>query len=228
MLGKTDIRYETKYLVENRVLLHALLDNYYTPDQQYPLGYIFNVHFDTLDLRAYEEKKAGDLSKSKLRARWYSESAELTLPTAIKVENKRKQDRLVTKHSLSLTIKAASIFDLLDPFFWEPLFQNKLPAGNLVVTRKFYPVLISGYRRQRYIDPMTGARISLDEHIQSYAISPLLTATNENKILLPQTILEVKSGRSSCPQILANFNCMQEHTFSKYASLLSEHLQGRE
>lgn len=228
MHGKTDVRYETKYLVEKGDLLRALLDNYCVPDRLYPFGYVFNVHFDTLGLDAYEEKKAGALSKSKLRARWYAETAELAAPKLVKIENKRKQDRLVIKHSASLSIGPRNIIDLLDLSFWRPIFQNQLPASNIIVAKGLYPILISGYRRRRYLDPMTGARISLDDEIRSYAVSPLLAAASVRGILLSRIILEIKNSGITGPAMLANFDCIQEYTFSKYASLLSEHLHGRE
>ncbi len=226
MRGITDIRYETKYLVGNGVLLRALLDNYCAADQHHPIGYVFNVHFDTPTLEAYEEKKAGALSKSKLRARWYAEMADLAMPGLVKLENKRKEDRLVTKHSVSVVIKPGNIIDLLDPAFWTPIFQNQLLANNFAVTKRLHPVLISGYRRRRYTDPMTGARISLDDDIRSYVISPLVGAVYRRNVCLAQTILEIKTNRPSSFTMFANFNCIQECTFSKYASLLSGHLQG--
>ncbi|MDX1644149.1 MAG: hypothetical protein R3244_07310, partial [Thermoanaerobaculia bacterium] len=86
-----------------------------------------------------------------------------------------------------------------------------------VAPRGLSPVLAVRYLRHRYLDPVTGVRIALDQAIEVSRVHPRFLADIGPR-RLPQTVLEIKSTEVEPPAALAVLGGLgaRSSSYSKY------------
>jgi hypothetical protein len=213
-------RLEAKYRTRYRDLVGSLLRAHCVEEAPYAENYVFSIYFDTFDLRAYREKRDGALHKTKLRARWYADSARLEIPPRVKIEVKQRHHGDSVKRTVESRLPRADWADLLSVAFWRvPLAEvsGSLPeaASGLIA-----PVIVCCYRRARFYDPLSGCRLSLDDRITALGLAPWLVPCRALPVALPESILEVKGGVRWPHPALRRSTVLLERSFSKYAALL--------
>lgn len=118
-------------------------------------------------------------------------------------------------------LNLASHNEVLDPHTWQDCFGSLgLDMGTLI------PVLWSCYHRRRFLDPWTGARISLDQNIRGLAFNWRCqggTAALQT-VELESAVLEVKAAENLLPSFLDHLHINQTG-YSKYEKLMTTFLR---
>ena len=111
--------------------------------------------------------------------------------------------------------------EILSPDAWKNYFDSlSLNMKNSV------PVLWSCYHRRRYVDPWTGARISIDKNIRGLAFNwrCLGGVSTQQSVELDAVVLEIKSIDNSIPPFLRSI--VYSHSgYSKYEKLITAFLR---
>ena len=188
-------------------------------DPTYPAAEVWTVYYDTPSLASLGEKLNSDYLKSKIRVRWYAVPGHAPAG-AVFLEAKLRVGSRRDKLRLPLPERAEALWTLpLDaaPFCDMPVrlaSQGIRPDGRLV------PMLALRYRRDRFVEPDTGARIALDRDIRTVRVnSRYLTMLNLGP--LPSAVLEVKGHEERLPDRLEPLLRLgaRKQTFSKYAAV---------
>jgi hypothetical protein len=231
---------ERKYLCTagQSDVIFAWLEHACLRDPRFPRAVVSSIYFDTPDLAFYREKQNGDYVRAKVRLRWYEddgggEGAAGTNGAAAPagggrppgvtgcfLEVKRKDGSVSRKIRLMLPPPPV----LLDG---EPLGDDGISAlaaraGELGCSPPglLVPVLLVRYRRRRYVDPRSLARLSLDTGIVCTHANPAFVPGSP-PAHLAVTVLEVKGGDGAfgrCLEPLAGR--LSPGSFSKYAACL--------
>lgn len=139
------------------------------PDPEFPRGVIESVYFDDEALSAYREKADGDALKSKVRLRWY--------PGSPLRPDGRANAFLEIKDRIGAAREKRHLRLDADPVFLEgaPLHDERwidwlyAQAGAQAVPLPFglEPVISIRYRRHRFVCPFSGARLAIDDRLES-------------------------------------------------------------
>lgn len=145
--GGADERHEIKfaaYATEYKTLQHWLRLHSAGFVSTYPNRQVNNIYFDTWDYRAYAENLAGVSERSKLRYRWYGDSAG---PDPGSLEVKQKRNHFGWKQRFKV-----------DSEIWVPglrwsairsRLKAALPmAGQLWLAQNPLPVMLNRYQRE--------------------------------------------------------------------------------
>jgi hypothetical protein len=216
---------ESKYVfaLSDKPLLLDYLDAYCLPEGKFKEGGVQSLYYDTLNLDLYEEKRNSDYIKTKIRLRWYTALGEpLARGTRVKcfLELKRKYGAWRRKGRILLDIPADTLLD--DPFTDDTLAALPREACELAALSDvaLLPAVIVQYSRHRFVDPDTGARISLDTDITCAGANGQLFAT---PMATPLTtgVLEVKGESRDLPPFLNPLKSLvRKEAFSKYATIV--------
>ena len=165
--GGADERHEIKfaaYVTEYATLRHWLRMHPAGFSTPYPERQVNNVYFDTWDYRAYAENLAGVSERSKLRYRWYGDSAG---PAPGSLEVKQKRNHFGWK--LRFTVRDS---------IWEPgcswqeirarLKQLVPHEGQLWLAQNPMPVMLNRYQREYYCTADGLIRATIDTKQRAY------------------------------------------------------------
>lgn len=213
-------RFEKKFIMSNSSYTYNFIKSFFSKDAVYSENYIFNIYFDDSGLRTLYEKLDGDLHRYKIRVRWYAANPELYIPDKAKLENKTKFGAGSIKKSCSIEMPSDNISELLSRKTWKKQLFNHLSKISLPPNDNFLPVMISRYRRRRFIDPQTDSRISFDDDICSLALAPNINARGITLRKLKNAVLEIKNTNGKIPYLLNNQPQIRLTSFSKYGLLL--------
>ncbi|OGO18560.1 MAG: hypothetical protein A2Z02_06405 [Chloroflexi bacterium RBG_16_48_7] len=88
------------------------------------------------------------------------------------------------------------------------------------------PVIVISYWRYRFTEMLTGTRLSFDQDIRSYMVSPGFGSGNR-ELQLHGGVIEVKGTSLEMPVILRKINMLVTDwtRLSKYGSCVESHLQ---
>ena len=185
-------------------------------DPQFPAALVWTLYYDTPALVSLSEKINSDYLKRKIRVRWYSDLEGRASGLAF-VEAKLRVGTLRSKVRARLAIPAEEIahWDLLDPRLLPlPLL---LRDQGILHQESWQPVMLIRYRRDRFLEPLTQSRVSLDADISAAAASPrFLSAPDRSP--LATAVLEVKGGSDELPAALRPLLALGMHkrSFSKF------------
>ena len=169
-------------------------------DRQYPAALVWTIYYDTPALVSLGEKLNSDYLKRKIRVRWYSDlgghvSGPAFVEAKLRIGNRRSKIRT----QLPFSASEISSWDLQDPRL--PGVPLLLRQYGVLGREPWQPVMLIRYRRDRFIDPLTQSRLSLDAEIVAISVnrryvpridpSPLTTA-----------VLEVKGASEQLPATL--------------------------
>ena len=215
--------HENKFLIQRSsvMAIRSWLDRKCLADPQYAQGRVSSIYFDTKDYRFLHEKLASDFLKTKVRLRWYSLFNNNTLLPKVFLEIKNKtgsartKNRIIT-HWSSDFISSCSLADpdlLSINLLLKSLGDVRFPV--------VFPVIEISYRRFRYIDPLSGARLSLDTDISALRrnIAPNYRRAAQ---LLPVAVFECKEKTGLLPEWLHQITAFgaKKAAFSKYLACM--------
>jgi len=210
--------HETKYALPAALLPVArqLLAAHARPELPHAAGVVESIYFDTPALASYEEKRASELRKLKVRLRWYDGGGAVWIEAKERLGSARLKRRAVSGLDggelgrLGLAGAAGLDSARLARELGEPV-----PAG-------LRPVAHLRYRRERWV-ATDGTRLNLDREIETLAVAPWLAAGSPPPGPGAAAVLEVKGGGRELPpwlEPLGAFGC-RRGSFSKYAAALA-------
>ena len=165
------------------------------------------------------EKLNSDYLKRKIRVRWYSDlSGHVSGPAF--VEAKLRIGNRRSKVRARLPFPAADIarWDLQDPRF--PGIPLLLRQYGVLGQESWQPVMMIRYRRDRFVDPLTQSRLSLDAEICVISMHRRYVARIDPSPLAT-AVLEVKGASEQLPATLRSLLPLgiRKSSFSKLLML---------
>jgi hypothetical protein len=210
---------ELKYLLEpSRVASAASwLEAVCLPDRAYPSNTVLSVYFDTPGMLSLHEKLNSDYLKTKIRLRWYEGLTGAATPGPVYLEAKfRIGDR---RDKVRMLLPERSDWMRNRPLDDEALraVPFRLRESGVDVPSATVPMFLIEYRRSRYVEPRSGARISLDSRIRVPAVNPRVFA-HAPAGEVDGAVIEVKLKVPALPAPLSTIErlgCLKT-SFSKY------------
>ncbi len=232
-------RVEQKFFVHpsREALAFALLRRTCRKDQVYPVGQVNSLYLDTEDLEQHERSAAGELAKDKVRIRWYGEEhdphrddggavhpAQETVRVWLELKSRRGFSS--TKQRVEMNVPAAALSrHALARGIVSPTTMVRTMAGfGFFAGARLCPVIVVSYRRYRFIEPLTGFRISIDSHVRSTVVMPGI-GRGERGLELPGAVVEVKGPAFDVPPPLREIAEIGSSwtRYSKYSACLDAH-----
>ena len=228
--GSTDLLYrpfepvspldfEIKYMLpEGRVpLVRRHLDTVARRDAEYPVARVHTVYFDTVELACLGEKLSSDYLKTKVRLRWYESLPDGVLSNVFSEVKWRRGARRKKIHvDTGVPGSELASRSLADPFLSRMATRTVAEAGR---PSALFPVLALSYRRDRYVDPALGTRISLDSEIAVGRVNPRFLRRRRPGSL-GTAVAEFKSPVADLPPSLRYLALLgaRKGSFSKYSA----------
>lgn len=213
------MEHEIKYLLPPRHTAPAAvaLGSLCRPDPRYPANFVLSLYFDTLRLDSLAEKVDSQFAKSKVRVRWYRDRAGAVDSGGAMLERKERLGTLRRKARVPLPhppewLDRAS---LEDPAL--PGLPAHFPAEERVPRAGLFPYLIVRYLRQRFVEPLSGSRVSLDTAISLHRVNRRFLGY-VHPVAIGPSVLEVKNRSGELPtrlRCLLRLGARRE-SFSKY------------
>ncbi len=187
------------------------------PDPRHPGGWVVSLYFDTPDWRFLDEKRNSDYLKTKVRLRWYEDDDRRSLGdhAFLEVKGKIGGRREKLRESVALDPDLVSGAPLSEARVRELLVRLRSRGVDLPAPLR--PAFTIRYRRQRFLEPVCGARISLDDRIHVPSVNPL-QVPSARRPRLDRAVVESKGPGPDPPRSLAalvELGC-QRQAFSKY------------
>lgn len=222
-----DHRVETKYRVTPGALAATefVLRSRLTPDPHWPTGRVCSIYFDTADRKSYWESIDGEDVKVKIRVRWYEgstqcaplgENAYLEIKTRNSNSSQKFRVQKPFQEQIGAFQQATSIVNR---------YLRQMPGLSARILEKpVEPVLQINYKRLRFRDTCSDARVNLDSQIASLPLGAEAIPFRAWK-QLPAAVLEVKNQQGSLPDVLCGMlpQGVLRSAFSKYALSLALH-----
>jgi hypothetical protein len=223
-------RFERKFFINpfKKGFARTILTHLCLPDSEYPKNIINSLYFDTADLDEYHKSNDGDYRREKVRIRWYDDPntqtgivpvwLELKYKSGFAGKKKRKKflvpvERLRNMRSNNTILDRTVIMHTLSEFgyFPEPPLQ---------------PTIVINYQRLRFVEIMSGFRLSFDWDIGSYWVSPFIGFSQRN-LKLQGAIIEIKGPTMHLPQSLRSLKYLGTDwsRFSKYAGCIDAQME---
>ena len=189
------------------------------PDPGHPRAFVWTVYYDTPSSRSLGEKIDSDYLKMKLRVRWYGRACEpVSGPVFAEAKYRIGSRREKVRVQLPVDAPLVSALPLDDPLF--ATFPRALGPAGVLAGPEWRPVLRLRYERSRFIEAVSGARVSLDRDITPEAVDTRrLTALNAGP--LGVCVLEVKGHEDTLPRSLTPLLHLgaRQGSLSKYAAV---------
>lgn len=239
-------RMEQKFFMppSRMALAGALLRRSLRTDPEYPFEQINSVYFDTVDLDQHERSLEGELVKDKVRIRWYGEEHDphrLALngqtprpdgeaSVAVWLELKSRRGFSSTKQRRQDRVPRSRLaFQALAHGIAPPaVLHQTMSAFGFFPPGPIRPVIVISYLRRRFLEPLTGRRISLDSRIRSTLLMSG-GGLDERELELPGALVEVKCSDIDLPPSLVELAAIGSSwsRFSKYSACLEAHVAER-
>ena len=214
------LEYELKYVASahRTPALRSYLRQVLRSDPKYPRAWVETVYFDGVHFESLGEKINSDYLKTKFRLRWYVDSetgaaSEAFAEIKHRVGGRRRKSRVPTGRP-GRELGALPLEDLR----WRRLAADQAARG-LELPHNLFPMLHLRYERERFVDPVSGVRISLDSMISVRRVhrgflrhTPVLPLT--------EALVEVKGPSRTLPvslNLLPDLGCRRS-SFSKYGA----------
>jgi hypothetical protein len=208
------VQYELKYRAPpgRAALVRTRLDAACPPDPQFPSGTVWTIYFDTPAFDLLREKIEGHCHKRKVRLRWYDDLGTAFAEVKYRFGAARDKLRLETPVAPSRLSRCRldddEVCAALDP----------LREAGARLPVPLHPVMTIRFRRRRYVDPISGARVSIDDEIAVSAVNPRFFRGCRPGPL-PFSVIEVKGPACRLPPTLSGMLApgLTRASVSKYA-----------
>ena len=219
-MNNSKIEYENKFVVPNFLAgkLKAWLDLTSQPDSQHPGGVVNSIYFDTRSLHLLREKVNSDYLKTKVRIRWYSDSfnSEPVKLSFLEVKNRQGAQRFKLRFEDAIKPGVLNNTALSKQLLLQ--VNQCLHSEGIFLQDNLLPVMKIQYLRNRYLDRVTGSRISIDRDIRISETNPLMLPS-QFAGNLKNAVFELKGADHTLPanlHQLTAFGC-RKSSFSKYS-----------
>ncbi len=218
---KREPSFEIKYINYNTKsqTLISWLKKTCLPDPEFPEGTVSSIYYDTWDKKFLNEKINSYYLKTKVRVRWYS---------CLRYQSHNEKTFAEAKFKTGGTRDKIRV---MTPFSGSRLAETPLENSSLITLPTLlipegypyregvFPIFQISYKRLRFLEPTTGARICIDYDI---------CAPRTNRIMLPKAnpfniqtcVFEIKSHLPELPASLYPLTDMgcKKSAFSKYSA----------
>jgi len=196
-----DLRFERKWFVERLSLeelqmtikLHpAMFSGIFYP------RYINNIYFDSFDKKSYFETVNGLYQRVKVRIRWYGDLFGRVASPILELKIKNS----LTMHKVSYPLKSfiwneqTTIADIRDVF----ASSEEVPAVLRQELKGAEFALLNRYRREYFLSADKKYRVTLDNDLIVYHLSPLGNTFMAYRIDHNAKILELKYAQADAEE----------------------------
>lgn len=198
-----------------RILLEGLCRRE-TPHARSRIG---TIYFDDRALSSAGEKLASDYRKTKIRLRWYDGAGSVRLEVKRRVGSRReKLRRELPGDAAALEVGGLAAAERTG-------YRDALRALGVTPPADLAPVLHLTYERERFVDPASGARLSLDSRIEAVERAPWSDTEAlrcEASDDLDVALIESKGGWRDLPPALLALAALgaRRRSYSKYTACL--------
>ena len=195
-------------------------------DSDYPAAMVSSIYYDTVNWCSLAEKNNSDYLKTKLRLRWYQDlytgelSKESFLEVKFKIGAKRYKLRFPTGIG-GARLKRLHLNDSQLRHLLTSLRNKGIP-----VNQAYYPVFQVSYKRHRFVDPFSSARLCVDHDIHSPRVNwQMMPFCRPDPI--SKGVFECKGSHIELPDILHQLTAMgcKKESFSKYSICHDHHME---
>ena len=219
-------QFETKYVFNNFTTAKVIswLSSRCGQDPGFPCGIVSSTYFDTRNWKYLNEKVNSDYLKTKVRLRRYycldgnKQGDKSFLEIKFRTGSKRKKIRIERDYDwlLNTPLESLDFMSVSDALIKEGIFLRDM----------IFPVFQIQYKRRRFIDPVTGMRLSVDYDIHVPRINRMMVKKT-NPFTLDHSVFEVKGNDFVLPdnlQQLTAFGCRKQ-SFSKFYACYNNLMQ---
>lgn len=208
----------------------AWLQHICMPDPMFPSGVIHTLYYDTPSLHSYEEKRAGDFIKTKVRLRWYDmvgDTDDTRYTAYLEVKRRIGSSRQKWRKPLALDREWLATASLADQGF-----RDVLTEADEVLADAFplppVPAVVLSYTRYRFVCPETLARVCLDTGIGTERINNGALPAH-GRAQLPEIVMEIKNKRRDIPRWFEQPYRwgFRQRSFSKYGECVARLMEER-
>lgn len=188
------------------------------PDRRFEAGIVSSIYYDTHQWRFLREKINSDYLKTKVRLRWYADidSGEPEDESYIEAKYKTGSRRAKVRLQTGISGKWLSGVGLDN----QKLLKVPLLLRNsgVIIREHLFPAFKITYKRRRFIEPVTGARLSIDYDICAPAVNRRMLS-RQNQLPLPMAVFELKGAITELPDVLKQLTALgcRKESFSKYS-----------
>ena len=198
------------------LLARRRLDSVCRRDSQFPAAVVWTIYYDTPALVSLGEKINSDYLKRKIRVRWYSDlDGHVSGPAFVEAKLRVGTRRVKVRQTLPFPAEDIAKWELQDARLQGvPLL---LREHGVLGHEAWQPVISIRYRRDRFVEPLTRSRVSLDADIAAATVNPRFISVTDGSPLAT-AVLEVKGVGDELPVALRPLLAlgMQKRSFSKF------------
>ena len=213
--------HETKFVLDNSAATGVVqwLRCRCWEDPEFPAGMVSSIYYDRQGWSFLREKINSDYLKTKIRLRWYADiegeepEGESYLEAKFKTGSRREKIRVRTAFSG----KWLGQVNLDDPRLLS--IPGLLRSRGVVIRGGLYPAFLIRYKRRRFVEPVTGARLCLDYDLCVPQVNHQMLGYH-NPFRLRKAAFELKGALSELPEVLQQLTALgcRKQSFSKYSS----------
>ena len=141
-------------------------------DRDFPAAIVWTVYYDTPALVSLGEKINSDFLKRKIRVRWYSDLDGVVLgPAFVEAKLRVGTRRLKMRERLPFPAEEVAQWSLQDARLRGlPLL---LRDHGVIRHESWMPMMRIRYRRDRFVEPLSHSRVSLDSEIAAVEVNAI-------------------------------------------------------
>jgi SPX domain protein involved in polyphosphate accumulation len=188
-------------------------------DRDFPAAIVWTVYYDTPALVSLGEKINSDFLKRKIRVRWYSDlDGVVSGPAFVEAKLRVGTRRLKMRERLPLPAEEIAQWSLQDARLRG--FPSLLRDHGVLRHESWMPMMRIRYRRDRFVEPLSHSRVSLDSDIAAVEMNSRVLSIGDLSPL-PTAVLEVKGLGDRLPaalQSLLQYD-LRKRSFSKFLAV---------
>lgn len=185
-------------------------------DREFPAAVVWTIYYDSPALASLGEKINSDYLKRKIRVRWYSDlDGRVSGPAFVEAKLRLGTRRSKVRARLPYPADEIARWDLQDSRLLS--LPGLLRDVGILHQQSWQPMALIRYRRDRFIEPITDSRVSLDADISGVSANPrFLSAPDLSP--LATAVFEVKGEGDELPPALRPLLALGLHkrSFSKF------------
>jgi hypothetical protein len=214
---------ELKFVLPNSRadIARRRLDRLTRRDPEFPAAIVFTIYYDTPGLLSLGEKMNSEYLKRKIRVRWYSDVAGRVSGPAF-VEAKLRVGNRRSKVRVQLPYRAEELAEWSLQDARLQALPRLLQEHGISARELWHPVMLIRYRRDRFTEPLSRSRVSLDADIAGVAVNPAVLASVDSTNV-GSAVLEVKGAGEQLPLVLRPLLQLgaRKQSFSKFLAVYS-------